>query len=385
MGMYKDVDYYTLYKEKKNGRIYYGYHCYDENGRRCKRGTGASSRNAAMHVINSRIANGTLIYPNGMRRTRKGGKEEQIVARKTTASMTLSEFCKPLYVYESCPIVQGKLMRGGHYSKKLCTSNKYSINKHILPYLGSVSLSKLTYSTIDTWVLNLPKNAGISHNTANKMLSLLRSILNYAVKCNLIEKNPVAEIERLHPDSRIRESFTEDEVKKLFSVKWISPMAKSACYLSATTGMRLGEVRALQGYQIHEDYILVDASWDDTERKSTKSGKSRIVPLTKKAYAYLLPFMRNDHDYLFSLRDNIPVGDRYITDRLYEMLDSLGIERKGRSFHSFRHYVNTKLVAANINPEKIREAIGHSSSEMTEHYLHLKVEDMSEIRNVVSI
>ena len=61
-------------------------------------------------------------------------------------------------------------------------------------------------------------------------------------------------------------------------------------------------------------------------------------------------------------------------------LKSLGLSEY--SFHCFRHYFNTKLIAAGINPEKVRAIIGHESEAMTERYLHLRASDMQEITEV---
>ena len=67
---------------------------------------------------------------------------------------------------------------------------------------------------------------------------------------------------------------------------------------------------------------------------------------------------------------------------LQRKLQEAGLGDKGLTFHSFRHYFNTKLVASGVRAEKIRAVIGHESEAMTEHYLHLTAEDMKEITSI---
>lgn len=66
-------------------------------------------------------------------------------------------------------------------------------------------------------------------------------------------------------------------------------------------------------------------------------------------------------------------------------MDECGIRpKKGTrlTFHSFRHYMNTRLIAVGMQGEKIRAVIGHEDEDMTEHYAHLEAEDLSLVREV---
>ena len=58
------------------------------------------------------------------------------------------------------------------------------------------------------------------------------------------------------------------------------------------------------------------------------------------------------------------------------------IELAGLSFHSFRHFFNTRLVANGVNGELVRATVGHESSDMTKHYLHLVPSDLNTVMDV---
>ena len=58
------------------------------------------------------------------------------------------------------------------------------------------------------------------------------------------------------------------------------------------------------------------------------------------------------------------------------------IEREGLTFHSFRHFFNSQLVASGVQGELVRAVIGHESEAMTERYLHLQASQMKPIMQV---
>ncbi len=368
--MYKinNPNHFTITKAP-NGVIYY--YAYNKDGKRIKKSTGCRTKGKALDVISMRIKEGTLV--------------DDISSK--SVKMLFKDYCEPFFRWNSCPIVKDKLARGGHYSIALCESNRKSLEKHILPTFGNKYLINITYSMINSWILGLPKKNNIANTTCNKMLSILKQILDYAVLEGYLESSPAKLVKPLIANDKRRGCFSVNEVQRIFSLKWASSLAYAACFVSAFTGLRLGEIRALRMSHVHEDYILVDSSYSDEEGlKCTKNGKARIVPITLKIFNILKHITNNNHsEYIFSFGEkNTPCSDRVITLPLYEMLERVGIDREERNltFHSFRHFFNTQVVANGISSEIVRSVIGHSSIEMTEHYLHLSATDMDSIKQV---
>lgn len=373
--MYKTKNYYTLIKGRNKNSAIWEYYCYDENGKRVHRSTGQKKRVDALAVIEERIANDELLYPKGFR-----GRTPNEPFKK---GVTLKEFCKDIYIYEKCPIVKDTLARGRHFEKSTCKTRRSILEGKILPFLGNVGVAELTPAKIDRWLLDLPNVKGISRVSANLCLSVLSSIMAYAVQMELRDDNPCRKVKRLGNDSKEKAVFTNEYIERLFKEPWKEKWAEMCCYISYNTGMRAGEVLALQGYQIRPDHILVDASMTQAgERKSTKNGKPRIVPISETVYSRIKPYIRGDDEYIFT-RDGVkPIIYKTLMDSINRNLKKAGLDGIGLSFHSFRHYFNTKLVASGVRAEKIRAVIGHESEAMTEHYLHLSAEDMKEITDL---
>lgn len=372
--MYKSKNYYTLMKSDG----IWEYYCYDERGKRVHRSTGRKKRAEALEVIEERIAEDELVYPAGYKR-RKNSRAPVSLNKATL----MKDFCADLFVYDKCPIVKDTKKRGRSLSQSTCYTRRTLLTHSILPYLGEYRINELSAKIIDRWLLDLPEKNHVSNSSANVAFDVLRIILDYAIRIELIESNPCDKVKRLGTNPKEKAVFSEDDINKLFSLEWRNKAVKTMCYLSANTGMRIGEIRALQGYQVHKDYILVDASISaNYDRKSTKSGKPRIIPISEKIYDELCFFIREDNDYLFTYGGEKAIGYNSVVEILKEMLVKAGLDSKNLTFHSFRHYFNTKLIASGVQAEKVRAVIGHTSEGMTEHYLHLTSEDLKEITEI---
>ena len=147
----------------------------------------------------------------------------------------------------------------------------------------------------------------------------------------------------------------------------------------------MGEIRALRGQNIKPDVIVISNAVDHNTGtiKSTKSGKSRVCPITKELYERLKPFIRGEDDWVFSLNGKTPVAASYIAKGLNARIDQVGIRREGLCFHSFRHFFNSRLIGSGVQGELVRAVIGHESERMTDRYLHLNESgDFDAIRKV---
>lgn len=358
---------YTLFK-KPNG--YWYYWTYDRHGKRFQKSTGKKTKSAANIVAAERLKDGTLL-----------------TFRQAQPSTLFSEYTKDFYIYDRCPYIQGRLLRGFSYSVRQAKNNRYYLEEYILPYFRNDIIEDITIGKINRWLIELPGKADISNKTANNILTLVRQIFDKAVEDGLIQRSPAQKVKPLSKtaDSKRRVAFTRDQVKKIIT-GWNNNIARTASILAAQTGMRSGEIRALQQDQIHKTYIEVNASYnnDDDGRKCTKSGYSRFVPITEELYR-LIQEINSGGLYVFSFNGENAVAAGYFDRLLKKRMDELGIvpaEGTLLSFHSFRHYFNSRLIAAGVQGEKIRAVIGHEDESMTEHYAHLEPEDLAIIREV---
>ena len=115
---------FTLYR-RKNG--YWYYWTYDRYSTRHHRSTGVKNKQLAMKVCIQRTQDGTLLSDLGVKKY-----------------ITLGEFSKDFFLYDSCPYIQSRLARGFLYSRKTAANNRYYLETYIWKTFGNRILEMLS-------------------------------------------------------------------------------------------------------------------------------------------------------------------------------------------------------------------------------------------------
>ena len=110
------------------------------------------------------------------------------------------------------------------------------LEKHILPNLGSRPYAELRRSEIIAFIEAVGDKTG--QVTANRAHAVIRQILNYALKRDLIGANPALGIERMFPEVSRDRILNESEIRKLWS---FLEAARANSGEGLAPGQRLGE------------------------------------------------------------------------------------------------------------------------------------------------
>ena len=86
-------------------------------------------------------------------------------------------------------------------------------------------------------------------------------ILSVAVEDGIIDVNPSLGIEKLKTDKIERILLTLEELQSVFSEPWQKESIRIAALTASVTGMRIGEILALEKNAVHSDYLDVYYSW----------------------------------------------------------------------------------------------------------------------------
>ena len=295
---------FGIYKREVSGKTIYYVYYYDEYGKRVHRTTGQKTKTAAKSWVLDQMEKGTLFGKNAK-------------------DITFSEFAQPFWIYETCPIVQSKILRGGTMSKGYCLTSRRILEDKLIPAFGKKKLKCISPDDVDRWILALPAKDNISANTVNKAYMILSQMLDVAVKKRYIDRNPCKEVKRLIEKTNSRGCFTNEQIKDIFSYPWDNKMAYTTCLLSATTGMRMGEIRGLTIDKVYIDYIEVSQAWGEHDGlKGTKSGKSRIVPITKQVHDLLFDIAPRKEGFIFTFNGEKPIDFQFVTLRLQKVMNS---------------------------------------------------------------
>ena len=378
--MYKDPNRFRM--QFQNGAWYYS--CYTTEGKRIKRSTGTADKEKALLLIHERIKLGCLVNPPKT--------NPMITVHKIPdGDVPFALYAEQFFDYERCPYVHDRLVRGGHLTRGFVKSLRGILMNRIIPYFGGMMLSGIRKADVNRWLLSLPAT-GMSNSTANKHLNALGIIMAQAEFEERIERNPCNGVRPLVPRPKNRLAFTVEQENRLVSYPYDSILMTVAVRLAATTGMRRGEIRALKWSDVRMDRIVVAHSYTNKDGyKGTKSGKVREVPLRPDVYELIASLFHGDVDaYLFSFNGQTPVYSDFFNDRLKKAMADLGIDNQGGrlSFHSFRHFFNTRLIEGGVQSVVVQAVVGHSSDAMTSHYLHVdagRLDDVKQIQKSISI
>ncbi len=312
---------------------------------------------------------------------------------------TFGEWAEPWWVWESCPYIRELQQDGYPISRNYARIRRSYLTRHLIPAIGKIPMTQLSPRHFRDMKDRLKKAGKLKPASINRILGTARIMLNYAVRMGDLEKNPVKPIRDLHEEPEARGIFTLSELHKLFgpgSYKDVwheEPRHFGMNLLAASTGMRLGEVQALQVRYVHDGYVEVRHSWDDKWRLSPpKWGSARVVTvpaLTSAAIQAVIGLHRwgdlLPEDLVFWGRDrSTPLTKTAILQQFKAAVSRSGIPEAERArrvllFHSYRHTFNT-LVRGRVPDEQLRRVTGHKALAMTDNYDHAAAEHLADVK-----
>jgi integrase len=307
-------------------------------------------------------------------------------SQPTGELLTVADCCR-YYLEETCSLDPKVATRTPAAAKQA----RYDINAHILDPLGHIPVDKLTRSLLRKWHRDLVKKPArvysskhgeqrerlavteddqrARRSTANRLLTRLKAVLNYAHDDDLLSCSNAAWGRKLKPfaaalieDDELRRSLTKDEVERLMTVTEGDFQALVAVALH--TGARYGELSRLEVRDFDRQSRTLFI-------RKTKSGRSRYVPLDDRAYGWLesLTVGRLADDHIL-MNGNAPWGKSAQQFKMQRACKDAKIEPRV-SFHELRHTFATTYIQNGGSIFNLKDTLGHSTTRMIEkHYCH---------------
>ena len=273
------------------------------------------------------------------------------------------------------------------------------------------SLSEICRADLKDFSLWLAESKNLKPKTINNVLAAGTVALRWAHENEVIGANPGDGLVKFSGKAAKRGVLTEQEVERLFTVPWADERARLGSILAMSTGLRAGEVLAVQVRDIGTDRLHVRHSWSDLDGlKSPKTGEERVVPLIEAVREALLGLAKkNPHGvgpatFVFwsADRDNRPMDFHFLLDGLKDALLHLSLteedlkdqakvqkatefwKARGVVFHSWRHYFAARM-ADQIESRKAMLATGHRGKAVFDAYADHSTEKIfGEVRAVAT-
>ena len=232
---------------------------------------------------------------------------------------------------------------------------EYVWRKYIQPEFGESSLRQLSTRMIERWHSSIPTPVA-----ANRALSVLSSILKYAVKYNEIDEHPVKNISYNKENKRER-YYTSDELKDIGkAISSLSQIEQDYIELCKLTGARPSEIVELNLNTV----IAGVATLSDSKTGERKLYLSDLALLVLSKYEGI-PFAGIDY---ISVWRKVLRRTNLDNAQLYDL----------------RHTFASHGLKSGMDLHKIGKLLGHSSTNSTQRYAHLMDDDGIDSVNVIS-
>ncbi|MGG3041794.1 tyrosine-type recombinase/integrase [Bacillus anthracis] len=272
--------------------------------------------------------------------------------------------------------------------KQTLNTYRWIVEKHIIPEIGDVGLTKLSPMIIQGLYNKLTKEKALSDENIQKVHTLINDSLKKAERWGLIARNPAALVDR--PKAVKKEITVWDvaEVRQFLKCAKKSGRYYIAFLLALTTGMRQGEILGLRWKDVDFEngcvritQTLSSDGKDLLPYTKTKSG-SRTIDLPEKTVTALKKhwlFIRGEKEEAKGYKDL----DLVVCTGLGTPTHKSNIRRVFKSiikqaeipkirFHDMRHTHATLLLLQGVNPKIVSERLGHADVRITlDTYSHL--------------
>lgn len=313
--------------------------------------------------------------------------------------MVLGDYCRDFFSRRDKNSYHYRLerLRKTREDKYWQNSQGY-VDNYIIPGLGHRRMDSLTTRGIENWLMDLKGVSGreLAAGSKTKILQCLRTILDEAVRDEIIDSNPATMVTApsdLPIYTKQHRVFTLYEQKMLMPddlverIKlWGGIMWASYFSVLADTGMRPGEamgLRVCDVYKTPQGYGVVAVQEVSTDGKKIKQrvktsgkGMERRVALLSSATGHLIEqliecqHITDDVECLFL--KNRTIKDSYIgvdnaNKHMRGVLRKLGLEDATQ--YSFRHTFATYR-RGSADEQALALAMGHSGGNVRDDYDH---------------
>lgn len=338
---------------------------------------------------------------------------DKIFNKKSTSPL-LVDYVNKIWDYDNSPYLQNRIKEGNDILRSTCEKNISAFNKHIVPLLQKSPITLKDIDDTNGKCLTLLRDQIIAMDiiptTKNKCFQSIRTAVQYAYERNLLKMNYKGLLKNTKIKTEGTDPLTAKEVNKVIS--YYKKNTEKGTYdrlkylitaLSATTGMREGEIMGLKKTDIKIDkkndcaVLYINHAINTDNEYSCRKNKKGVyvatyIPLATEILNFSKSNPKKENYCFWNINNyNTHISKDYFKTIPSEALSSLGIKTQNRkiSFYSMRKTAAT--ITANLNNTAEASALlGHSDTYITtKHYISSTPEGavnrFNQIRQIVKI
>ncbi len=256
-------------------------------------------------------------------------------------------------------------------SKKTLTGYRTAMTRYIIPSMGDQDVRHLRAGDIRKLKLDLERG-GMAPKGVYNTISALKTFLRDLYRDEIISRVPP--FPRLSVPAKPIQYLTQVQQRMLLEA--IPERHRPIFAFGMEYGLRTQEVRALQKSAFRDGGFYVEAAFQENSLGSTKTGGVRFYEITEGAGRILEAVGPHLGPYVFVRANGKPHSNKSI-NRIWHIAENVvGIRCKLQN--AFRHSLGCQLLDAGASMDLIKDALGHTTTRMTERYAQRSVTRITE-------
>ena len=221
---------------------------------------------------------------------------------------------------------------------------------------------------------------GLSPRSLQRWLSAVRSLFNFCIRQNWLEKNPCEGVRPPKNKKALPKVLDTDEVNQLLSNTsdtFLATRDQAMAELFYSSGLRLSELVTL-------NYNELDLK-NRTVTVTGKGQKTRVLPIGRMAGVALKKWLRWRKQYftegekaIFISERGKRLGQRSIQQRLRRLGITQHLDQPVHP-HMLRHSFASHLLESSGDLRAVQELLGHANISTTQIYTHLDFQHLAKV------
>ena len=229
------------------------------------------------------------------------------------------------------------------------------------------------------------KKKGIAANSVNRTLASIRGFCKYLLAEEVIEQNPVANVELARAWIHLPDTLSQEQMNLLLSQPGTAKPGAlrdtAMLELLYATGIRVTELISLTMNNINWQVGYLIAMG--------KGSKERIVPIGKSAYNFLKRYVNEARpilakgkatDIIFLNRSGKALTRQGFWKIVRKYVQETGLHKNVHP-HTFRHSFASHLLEGGADLRSVQIMLGHADISTTQMYTHITRERLKEVHH----
>tara|TARA_R100000479_G_scaffold160733_1_gene98244 strand:- start:99 stop:1223 length:1125 start_codon:yes stop_codon:yes gene_type:complete len=320
-------------------------------------------------------------------------EEEMAAGNFVRDSRTFAKMCE-LFLEESREQVNRD--RKGLSGRKISRGRYVELAGHINNHLMRVTLPEgnlrhIIMKDIDAAIV-VQVRADLARRlkgqTANKVLNTLNRVCVFAIERGDMKSNPVRDVDPL-PNEPKREDYTPSPSEVAKVVECASERYKPIIKIAAMTGLRVGELTALEWGDIEDGVLTVQRAAFRGAVKSTKTSnglrKLRLSAEAQQTFEEWRPQAPKSVYVFPATTGRMDSHDNWRNRGLHPACVKAGVPKFG--WHGLRRFYINSLLDAGAPEDYVQKLVGHAvgSNVTAAHYRRIRDENVLTDTLTVSI